>query len=386
MSIDVLPVNETCNIKCTYCYEAGYAPKLQFDFPAVEKVLRSLNEPFALFGGEPLLAKREVLEQLWQLGIEMHGRNSVQTNGILITPELIQLFKRYRVNVGFSIDGPGELNAARCNLRLSEKANANLFQLLEEKVHVGLIITLTTANSDLGRRERLVEWLKKLDEFKVGQIRVHIMQRMPGCEMWVPTVEENVETLRVLHEAQKDFQTVRFDLFEDALKLQRGHDERVTCIWQACDPKHTKHVTSVMADGSVQGCQRILRGPKAERASFERQLILAERPQEDGGCQGCRFFVLCKGQCPATAIDGDVTKRSSDCEIWKSLLGWAEEALREVNEQPVSRRPDLVDVQSAMLEDWRNGLDTQVSFVTGRLQRRRARNGKPSGYSHTDTT
>jgi len=383
--IDVLPVNEVCNLRCSYCYEAGYAPPVAYDFTKIEGMLRELKEPFTLFGGEPLLTNRGRLEELWQLGIELHGCNGVQTNGTLITQEIVALFKRYRVHVGFSIDGPGVLNEARCDQAFTDRANENLLELVRREIPVGVILTLTSANASEDRRARLVLWAKELDALKIKQVRVHVAQRTRGGERWQASEDEVVLTLQALHEAQKDFHHTRFDLFSDALNLQRGHDGHATCIWQACDPKHTQSVTAVLADGSIQGCQRVLRGPKALRPTFERQISLAERPQEEGGCRGCRFFILCKGQCPATAINGDVTRRSADCGVWKALLTWAEDALREVHETPLSRCMDLPELQAMMLEDWHAGQDTRISFVVDRLARRRARNGRPAGYSHTDT-
>jgi len=34
-------------------------------------------------------------------------------------------------------------------------------------------------------------------------------------------------------------------------------------------------------------------------------VALAATPHAHGGCRDCRFFLMCKGQCPGTAIDGD---------------------------------------------------------------------------------
>jgi len=74
--------------------------------------------PFTLFGGEPLLLPLADLEELFRWGMEEYGHSGIQTNGILISDEHMRLFKTYNVDVGVSIDGPGELNDLRWHVSL----------------------------------------------------------------------------------------------------------------------------------------------------------------------------------------------------------------------------------------------------------------------------
>jgi len=79
----------------------------------MKAAIKAEGGPFALFGGEPLLVPEHDLESLWSWGLEQFGYNTVQTNGTLINDEHIRMFKAYKVSVGISIDGPGELNDLR---------------------------------------------------------------------------------------------------------------------------------------------------------------------------------------------------------------------------------------------------------------------------------
>ena len=47
------------------------------------------------------------------LGPRKYGSNGIQTNGVLINDEHIRMFRDYKVHVGVSVDGPGELNDSR---------------------------------------------------------------------------------------------------------------------------------------------------------------------------------------------------------------------------------------------------------------------------------
>ena len=122
MPLTIAPLGVRCNIQCRYCYEdpmrdAGNLG-VRYSRSDLESLKRSIarhsrgDEPFLLFGGEPLLLPKRVLEELLEWGPKRSGRNSIQTNGVLIDDEHIELFKRYRINVGVSIDVPGELNDA----------------------------------------------------------------------------------------------------------------------------------------------------------------------------------------------------------------------------------------------------------------------------------
>src|SRR5262245_6019411 len=117
MSIEVRPLGVKCNIQCQYCYQnpqrdAGNIPN-EFDVAKMKAALDRAGSNFTIFGGEPLLVPEAVLEDLWAFGLERFGTNGIQTNGSLINDRHISLFKRYKVNVGISVDGPDDLNDVR---------------------------------------------------------------------------------------------------------------------------------------------------------------------------------------------------------------------------------------------------------------------------------
>ena len=84
-----------------------------------ERVQKQLTGEFTVFGGEPLLAPIEHLEEVWKFGFERYGKNGIQTNGTLITDQHIDLFKRYNVQIGISVDGPGLHNSTYLRSRYS---------------------------------------------------------------------------------------------------------------------------------------------------------------------------------------------------------------------------------------------------------------------------
>src|ERR1700722_6754393 len=113
MTVELRPLGVRCNIRCEYCYQnpqRDVGATRRYDIAAMKAAVEKEGGPFTLFGGEPLLLPRKDLETLWAWGLEKYGSNSVQTNGALINADHVRMFKQYRVSVGISIDGPGELN------------------------------------------------------------------------------------------------------------------------------------------------------------------------------------------------------------------------------------------------------------------------------------
>jgi uncharacterized protein len=116
-----------CNLNCTYCYIFNLAdqsfqgrPKIMpLDLVEVsaqrmveqakEQQVRRLNVAF--HGGEPMLAGKEWFRKAINCfreagGTEVDFRFSIQTNGVLIDEEWIQLLDELGLRISVSMDGP----------------------------------------------------------------------------------------------------------------------------------------------------------------------------------------------------------------------------------------------------------------------------------------
>ena len=146
-------------------------------------------------------------------------------------------------------------------------------------------------------------------------------------------------------------------------KLLEADDEDATCIWQGCDPQNTQAVNGIGPEGERYMCERVHKegvnwseAPKG--GALIRQLSLAETDFDDGGCKGCRFFLLCKGNCPGTAIDGDWRNRSRDCGLWYALFSRLEMEMRLKAKVPITDRPpkELARMKAVMMRAWEMGI------------------------------
>lgn len=381
MSVELRPYGVACNLGCTYCYQqpqrdAGNVTQ-PYDLERMKAAVERNGGPFVLFGGEPLLLPIADLEDLWKWGFEKWGRNSVQTNGLLIGDEHIRLFRRYNVNVGISIDGPGELNDARRlrNIEETRQATALIEAAIERVAREwrapGLIVTLHRLNATGDALPRMRDWFERLAATGIRSVRLHLLEvddPAVGRDLALDD-RENVAALLFFAEVQEKLPTLRFDVIEEMRNLVLGDDRNAACVWRACDPYTTPAVQGVEGDGQSSNCGRTNKEgvgfTKSDEVGFERYLMLYQTPQEHGGCRGCRFFLMCKGQCPGTAIDGDWRNRTEHCAIWKALFTRIERALVREGKYPITLQPVRHRLERNMLHAWRNGRGTTL----GRLSR-----------------
>ncbi len=329
--------------------------------------------PFTLFGGEPLLVPKDDLEQLWSWGLERYGSNGIQTNGVLVDDDHVRMFHRYQVSVGISVDGPVALNDVRWSGSLSRtredtaRTHAAIERLCAEGIPPSLIVTLHRGNATADKLPIMHDWLRKLAGMGITSVRLHVLE-VDGDDVgaaYALTTEENLVAFASFADLERELPSLRLDVFTDMRRLLLGDDDSTTCVWNACDPYTTHAVRGVEGTGQSSNCGRTNKDGidfvKAPVEGFERYLALHLTPQEAGGCAGCRFFLMCKGQCPGTSIDGDWRNRSEQCELWKGLFRRLEDDLLDQGEQPLSASPERVDLEQAFVELWSSGRTLSIA-------------------------
>lgn len=379
MTVELRPLGVACNIACSYCYQnpqrdAGNV-RQSYDLDRMKAAAEREGGPFTLFGGEPLLLPLADLEELFRWGKEKYGSNGIQTNGVLIGDEHIALFRAYNVDVGVSVDGPGELNDLRRHVSLertrrnTELTLANIERLCREHRPPGLIITLHRLNAAADRLPRLHEWVRQLDSLGLRSVRLHLLESESELirVAYGLSDEENALALLSFAGLQAELKNIRFDVLDEMERGLLGRDRNTSCVWHACDPYTTQAVRGIEGNGQSSNCGRTNKDGvdfvKAERHGFERYLALYHTPQEHGGCQGCRFFLMCKGQCPGTSVGGDWRNRSELCGVWKRVFIQLEKRLILRNEVPLSIHPVRRRLEHRLIERWSKGGNSTVQSL-----------------------
>src|SRR5690554_2124277 len=118
--IIIRPVDEICNLSCTYCNSEVYGhskPKMKIE--TLEEIISQTSKldyhfiRFTWHGGEPLVAglpffKKVVELQKKYLGGDFYLKkceNVIQTNGLLLNDEYIDFLFENNFHIAFSLDG-----------------------------------------------------------------------------------------------------------------------------------------------------------------------------------------------------------------------------------------------------------------------------------------
>jgi uncharacterized protein len=380
---------------------------VSYDLQKMKSAIETYNQPFSLFGGEALLVPIDDLEQIFKWSFELYGSGGIQTNGSLITPQHVDIFKKYNVHVGFSLDGPEELNDSRWagSLEKTRVTTAASFKAIDMLVdadmisQISVITTLHKGNADPERLPRLIAWFKSLDQRGIRSARLHLLELDNNVESTMAlSLDDGFHALLELFALEMQMTTLKFDLFTDMIAMLKGQDDSATCIWRGCDPYTTSAVQGIDAQGNKTNCGRTNKDGvnflKASVVGHERQLALYHAPQESGGCNGCRFFLMCRGECPGMSERGDWRNKTTNCEVLKKTFAFLERFMMQVGIQPISLHPRLKELEANILRQWEQGIEhislsrtmrnLQMEVEPFHLKSFIDANGHGDGVTHTD--
>lgn len=428
MPVEILPVGVTCNLRCEYCYEeAGrkLTPTARYQKDKVIEAIKKTKTQNALnlFGGEALLLNIKDLEELLKIGFDRWGHSSVQTNGSLITPAHIELFRKYNTGVGVSVDGPDDLNDSRWagTLEATRKATQKTMRALDMLAELyksrgqrgpGLIITLHSGNCSEAVFPRFKEWIRELDKKGISNINFHFLELDFKASKWQLSDDRMMQVMKELSVLETELEQLTFLNFNEAKDLLRAKTNGAMCVFHSCDAYNTAAVQGLGPDGSPGCCTRAVKDgvdwlpgegtgystpwqvgdPFPATRAHVRQLSLYNTPQEHGGCKGCRFFVLCTGHCPGgghefeKGREGDWRMRSTHCQILKRDFADMEKKLKGLGEVPITLSPDLPEVEKLMIDGWTTHRPIDVDTAVKRIRDRRSPTSNKSSTLHGDHT
>lgn len=380
MPSEVRPLGVKCNISCHYCYQdpirsTGNVGK-EYDIEKIKKSIEKGNQDFILFGGEPLLVPKKDLEELFAFGFDKFGRSAIQTNGVLLDNDHIQIFKKYNVGVGVSVDGPEECNDARWagsatrTRESTAKTQLAIQRLLDSNITPGIITTIHKGNASADRLPLLIEWFVHLDKIGIKFARIHVLEiDADDVEKSLAlSPEENASALIRLDEIERTaLSNLKFDIFNEIELMLLQGDKHASCVWRACDPFNTQAVKGIEGHGQTSNCGRTNKNGidyiKADSSSYERALALYFTPQEHGGCSGCRFFLMCKGQCPGTSLGGDWRNRSAQCAVWFSLFEYIEKRVLSEGGRPLSVSQHRKTIELNLIDAWQRSKNPSIQAL-----------------------
>lgn len=396
MGIDIKTL--ACNAACASCYEnsirqCGGGPAMDFD-----KMLGTLTANLdtcptsnpSLHGGEPLLIGKTKAERLLQVIYDAKQQTSIQTNGLLIDDEWIDLFIKYRTSVGVSLDGDtAMLNAGRgANQAQTDRVMASLRKMKMAGLSVSVISVLRRHNAAENRIELFIDFLRRLaDDCYIYYVRTN-----PGSAFTPETVateqltddEMSVALCRIADACVMNrkylWQPVR-----DVIEMLAGYGGRSTCNFSPCDVWCTPSETPILADGSLGNCMKGggardgIANLRADKFSGARSDALAQIDMEHGGCKGCRWWDFCHGGCPGSAIGDDYRRKTRFCRSYQALFAYVQKRLEGM--MPSIQVGSAAPLQNLTAE----GTTWQKQYVKARVEAPAAVTGQSACPGHGDS-
>ena len=182
----ILKLHSRCNLSCTYCYvyhsvDQSWTRQPRTLSPATRRLVaerigehtRRHQPPtlsFVLHGGEPLLAGHDAVAGVLaavrdEVAPGTEVRFGIQTNGVLLDERFLEIFHRYGVRVGVSLDGGrtandrhrtyaggrGSYDSATAGLRLLTRPE-------HRAIYSGLLCTIDVRNDPVQVYEDLLNF------------------------------------------------------------------------------------------------------------------------------------------------------------------------------------------------------------------------------------
>lgn len=378
----IVKVTTACNLKCVYCSEGDKAElymkqetlhKLIDDLPELADACRTKRIDILWHGGEPLMMPKKILSEAMEYAQKrLQGydiRFLMQTNATLVTPDWIQIFQKYHVEVGVSMDGYRQLHDA--NRRKKDGSPSydevihHIHDLQKADISVGTLMVLNTEQPvDL---EQLYTCIRELHT----GIKIHPV---------IPCgrAKENKEAeliyrnyiilLEALYEKViEDEEPVIIDPLNELLNAILG-----ICPVKECSFAGTccNGLICVYTDGSVGYCGRDSIHDKflfgnIQNASLKELYMSAQAEYirqrqaylQQHDCKNCADWKLCHGGCSFEAANTFHTIYHSypSCQERRKLIHYLQttgiQLLRQQLVKEKRKRREKIRMQKRLLEE-----------------------------------
>lgn len=320
----IIKPTDSCNMACSYCYVDHKSTKLRMDDDVLEATIEKIagliqNQRLIHFiwhGGEPLLLglnffKRAVaFQRKYCKGIKFE--NCLQTNGTLLTEEMVQFFVKNDFSISLSIDGPASIHNANRKFLNGEGSFDEVMHavtlLRKYKQVIGAVAVITTET--LRHVRTLYDFMKKMNiQFRINPI----IRTERNYQMYNVNGITALEYGRVMQEL--------FDLwFFDDTTIQIDPINLIvgnmisTNVW-GCDYHGgcLQDIICINPDGNLYPCGQFAGNEKFYMGNILEDTIETilsspvflkvrqRNPKRIKECQGCEFVRICNSGCMVAA-------------------------------------------------------------------------------------
>lgn len=347
----IVKLTTGCNLNCVYCSEGDVARKdlpiellykLIDELPSLLDRYEDENVDLLWHGGEPLLIGKKYLAGVMQYAHDKLKKYNVhflmQTNGTLIDEEWIELFKKYDVGIGISLDGYKELHdknrlTKNCQPTFDTVLN-NIIKLKKNGISVGTLMVLNT--EEKVDADKLFEFIKQYDlqpkihpvipcgrakkEAKEGIDRIYDNYIDLMSELYKRIMQSDekiiVEPLNEIMDAILGVAQIRECSFNGSC------GRNFICLYANGDVGFCGRASSLndgnLLYGNLQNSNLtdLYESANAERIRQRQSYLM------NNDCKNCTDWNLCHGGCSFEAVNffGRLNAGYPHCELRKKLI------------------------------------------------------------------
>ncbi|HZG18621.1 MAG TPA: radical SAM protein [Herbaspirillum sp.] len=361
----LVKVTGSCNLRCSYCYDyesTRFHQKISLD--RTKSVLSSILENqdalnIAFHGGEPLLRPDFIRDIISFLEAEYKDekslRYSLQTNGALLSADIVRFLKEKKFNVGISVDGFSR-RSNQHRMMSNGKSSFDIFQRLIAdfgdfiKSDCGILSVIS--RSSINEIPEFCIWLQELGISGYSMAFMDATGRGHNLKHEIPTPIEAVNLLSSIVRLIRsgELSSLNVSLVTSAIDNLFNFQPRDFCNRGPCAAANEFVVLD--AEGALRSCDIIYHPifkigdisslPK-EDSVFASRSWVSDRHiwlrDQGNECSTCSLFGLCGGTCAGKAISSTGEVNSIDavtCAVSKYLY---REILEEISERGVEGAP-----------------------------------------------
>ena len=329
----VLQPTPFCNLDCSYCYLPDRDSSARMNWATLElavgRVLKSrfLDKTLSVVwhAGEPLVLPVDWYEEAFARIESLNSNGTgivhhIQTNGVLIDDRWLDLFRRHRVGLGLSIDGPARIHNIHRKTRTGAGTHHRVMRAVELLNDSGLdyhVICVLTSSA-MGAADEMHEFFREAGIRQVGFNVEEIEGPHTDSSLARPEMTEAYRSfLRRMLELSK---------FDGVPEIRELSTARNLILNRNYDPLNNQQTTplrivSVGVDGAISTFSPELLGNKSSMYGdfifgnvishrledvLTDESFLAVHEQIQTGVSACRntcaYFMTCGGGAPANKV------------------------------------------------------------------------------------
>ncbi|MFA6428087.1 MAG: radical SAM protein [Candidatus Buchananbacteria bacterium] len=351
----VLNTTESCNLRCRYCsrYKEQYKKEKTMPdvimFLGVERAIehaKLIKERVVVqfHGGEPLLfftKIKSVLESFSKKDLKKIDLR-IQTNGTLITDDILKFCLLYNIHLGISVDGPPEINGI--NRRFAD--GTPISEVLDKKLkqvrkylpnnHISCLAVLTQANVNNAKKVLDYIYKNKINDVSILPIYPDFTNCLNTSDHIIPRTEKMVE-----------FSKLIFDLWLERLRKGQFVSIPNFQIWfwnfLGINANYITNNTScgvgqsmifINTDGEIYPCGPFSYENKMSFGNIRKinlidikkkkvfKMFNKRSTKNVDDCRDCALQSICMGGCPANSYlkEKSIYKKDPFCEYWQGII------------------------------------------------------------------